>query len=131
MRDSYEIVWETHQNRPVEYPKSQLATPVLLDRADPRTDPHIDGGEVTRIGQIDANGLQILRVIGDGSLRVTPATPTATEFWILEQGTADLDGRELRPLTVIQLQAGAPGLDLTLSPGARFSTWRLPHLTTV
>ena len=96
-RDSYEIVWETHQGYPVRYPDSDLAGPVLLHRNEPVGDDHITGGDVTLMGQVDSNGLQVLRVAATGPLRIRPAKPTATEFWILEQGAIALDGRGTPP----------------------------------
>lgn len=130
-RDSYEIVWETHQGHPVRYPDSDLAGPVLLNRNESVVDGHIfTGGDVTPVGRIDSNGLQVLRVTIAGSLSVAPARPTATEFWILEQGAIALDGRERRPLTVIQLLAGATGLDLDVIEPARFTVLQLPELNT-
>jgi len=127
-RDSYEIVWETHQGHPVRYPNSDLTGPVLFDRDDPVVDDHITGGDVTLVGRIDSNGLRVLRVTSTGPLRIRPANPTATEFWILEKGAIALDGRERRPLTVIQLLAGATGLDLDVIEPVTFTVMRLPEL---
>ena len=129
-RDSYEIVWETHQDAPMRYPASSFTGPVLLDRDESIADKHIAGGGVRLLGEIESNGLQVLRVTGSGPLHIVPAAPGRTEFWILEGGSVDVDGRELRPLTVIQLPAGAPELDVTMVDEAAFTVLRLPELTT-
>jgi hypothetical protein len=129
-RDSFEIVWETHQGHFVRYPDSDLAGPVLLNRNESVADDHITGGDVTLMGRIDSNGLRVLRVTTAGPLSVQPARPTATEFWILEEGAIALDGRECRSLTVIQLRAGATGLRLDVIEPATFTVLRLPELTT-
>lgn len=127
-RDSFELVWETHQKTPVRYPAAGYDNPVLFDRSEPLADDHIVGGDVTLIGARESNGLQVLRVRGAGSLRIEPCSPTRTEFWILEEGTAEVSGRELRSLSVIQLQAGAPACDVTIRKKARFTVLRLPEL---
>lgn len=127
-RDSYEIVWETHQNAPVIYPSSDFAEPVRFDRHESITDTHLAGCDVTLLGEVESNGLQVLRVTGSGPLRIVPARADCTEFWILEGGSVDVDGRELRPLTVIQLQAGAPKLDVTAANDVKFTVLRLPEL---
>jgi quercetin dioxygenase-like cupin family protein len=129
-RDSYEIVWETHQQKPVRYPTAGYDSPVLFDRSVPVADDHIVGGDTTLLGTVEANGLQVLRVRGADSLRIVPSAPTRTEFWILEEGTAVVDGRELRPLSVVQLQAGAPPCDVTVREPTRFTVIRLPELCT-
>jgi quercetin dioxygenase-like cupin family protein len=129
-RDSYEIVWETHQNAPMRYPTSSFTGPVLLDRNESVVDQHIVGGDITLVGEIESNGLQVLRVTGSGPLHIVPVAPGRTEFWILEDGLVDVDGRELYPLTVIQLQASAPELDVTMVDEARFTVLRLPELAT-
>jgi mannose-6-phosphate isomerase-like protein (cupin superfamily) len=128
-RDSYEIVWETRQKTPVSYPASAYDSPVLFDRSEPLADDHIAGGDVTLIGPGPSNGLQVLRVRSADSLRIVPSALTRTEFWILEEGTAEVDGRELRPLSVIQLQAGAPACDVIVREAARFTVLRLPELS--
>ena len=127
-RDSYEVVWETHQKTPVSYPAGGYDGPVLFDRNQPLADDHVAGGDVTLIGAVPSNGLQVLRVRSADSLRIAPSAPTRTEFWTLEEGTAMVDGRELRPLSVIQLQAGAPACDVTIRQAARFTVIRLPEL---
>jgi mannose-6-phosphate isomerase-like protein (cupin superfamily) len=128
-RDSYEIVWETHQKTPVSYPASGYDSPVLFDRSEPLADGHVAGGDVTLIGPVPSNGLQVLRIRSADSLRIAPSAPSRTEFWILEEGTAEVDGRELRPLSVIQLQAGAPACDVIVREPARFTVLRLPELS--
>jgi len=127
-RDSYEIVWETHQKTPVSYPAGGYDSPVLFDRSQPFADDRVVGGDVTLIGAVESNGLQVLRVRSADSLRIVPSAPTRTEFWILEEGKAVVDGRELRSLSVIQLQAGAPACDVTVREAARFTVIRLPEL---
>ncbi|HEY4020603.1 MAG TPA: hypothetical protein VGM75_18060 [Pseudonocardiaceae bacterium] len=127
-RDSYEIVWETHQGHPVRYPDSEFTSPVLFERADSVADEHITGGEVSVVGAVESNGLHVLRVTGTGPLRIRPEKPMATEFWILEKGAIALDGQQRRALTVIQLLAGAPGLDLDVIEPATFTVLRLPEL---
>jgi len=127
-RDSYEIVWETHQKTPVSYPAGGYDSPVLFDRSQPFADDHVVGGDVALIGAVESNGLQVLRVRSADSLRIVPSAPTRTEFWILEEGRAVVDGRELRSLSVIQLQAGAPACDVTVREAARFTVIRLPEL---
>jgi hypothetical protein len=129
-RDSYEIVWETHQNTPVSYPAGGYDSPVLFDRSEPSADDHIIGADVTLIGAVESNGLQVLRVRGADPLRITPLAPTRTEFWILEEGAVEVQGREVRPLSVIQLEAGAPRCDVTVREPARFTVIRLPELVT-
>ena len=128
VRDSYEIVWETHQNAPVEYPVSTFSGPVRFDRSEPINDEHVAGGDATLLGEVESNGLQVLRVHSSGPLHIAPAAPERTEFWILEQGVVGFGGRELTPLTVIQLQAGADELDLAVLAEARFTVLRLPEL---
>jgi quercetin dioxygenase-like cupin family protein len=127
-RDSYEIVWETHQKTPVSYPAGGYDSPVLFDRSQPLADDHVVGGDVTLIGAVESNGLQVLRVRSADSLRIVPSAPTRTEFWILEEGTAAVDGRELRPLSVNQLEVGAPACGVTVREAARFTVIRLPEL---
>jgi len=127
-RDSYEIVWETHQKAPVRYPAAGFDSPVLFDRGEPVADDHIVGGDVTLIGAVESNGLQVLRVRSADSLRIAPFAPTRTEFWILEEGAVEVRGRELRSLSVLQLQAGAPACDVTVREAARFTVLRLPEL---
>jgi quercetin dioxygenase-like cupin family protein len=127
-RDSYEIVWETHQRAPVSYPPGGYDSPVLFDRSEPLADDHVAGGDVTLIGAVESNGLQVLRVRSAGSLRIVPCAPTRTEFWILEEGAVWVGARELRPLSVIQLQAGAPACDVTVREAVRFTVLRLPEL---
>lgn len=129
-RDSYELVWETHQGRSIRYPDNDLTGPVLLNRHQALTDDHITGAEVTLVGRIDSNGMQVLHVTTTSPLSITPASPTATEFWVLEDGAIALDGRERRPLTVIQLRAGAAGLDLDVLEPATFTVLQLPELAT-
>ena len=121
-------MWETHQKTPVSYPAGGYDSPVLLDRNEPCADDHVVGGDVTLIGAVESNGLQVLRVRSADSLRIVPCAPTRTEFWILQEGTAEVRGRELRPLSVIQLQAGAPACDVTVREAARFTVLRLPEL---
>jgi len=128
-RDSYEIVWETHQKTPVSYPAAGHDSPMLFDSSEPLSDDHLAGGDVTLIGAVESNGLQVLRVRSADSLRIEPVAATRTEFWILEEGAVEVDGRELRPLSVIQLQAGAPACDVTVREAARFTVLRLPELT--
>src|SRR5579863_10527967 len=120
-RDSYEIVWETHQQTPVSYPAGGYDSPVLFDRSEPLADDHVAGGDVTLIGAVESNGLQVLRVRSADSLRIAPFAPTRTEFWILEEGAVEVRGRELRALSVIQLQAGAPACDVTIRDAVRFT----------
>ncbi|HEY4452788.1 MAG TPA: cupin domain-containing protein [Pseudonocardiaceae bacterium] len=127
-RDSYEIVYETHQGQPVRYPDSDFTSPVLFDRDDSIVDEHISGADVTLVGRIESNGLRVLRATSTGPLRIRPATPTATEFWILDKGAIALNGRRRRALTVIQLLAGAPGVDLDVLEPATFTVLRLPEL---
>ena len=127
-RDSYEIVWETHQKTPVSYPAGGYGSPVLFDRGEALADDHVAGGVVTLIGAVEPNGLQVLRVRSADSLRIVPFAPTRTEFWILEEGAVEVRGRELRSLSVIQLQAGAPACDVTVHEAVRFTVLRLPEL---
>jgi quercetin dioxygenase-like cupin family protein len=128
-RDSYEIVWETHQGQPVRYPDSEFTGPILFDLDEPVVDDQIRGGEATVLGRVGASGVRVLRVSAADQLSITPARPAATEFWILEQGAVAVDGRECRPLTVIQLRAGATGLDLDVLEPARFTVLQLPEPT--
>jgi quercetin dioxygenase-like cupin family protein len=127
-RDSYEIVWETHQKTPVSYPAAGHDSPMRFDSSEPLSDDHLAGGDVTLIGAVESNGLQVLRVRSADSLRIEPVAATRTEFWILEEGAVEVDSRELRPLSVIQLQAGAPACDVTVREAARFTVIRLPEL---
>jgi mannose-6-phosphate isomerase-like protein (cupin superfamily) len=127
-RDSYEIVWETHQGKPVEYPKSGVAGPVLFDRDDPIADETLTGCDVHLIGEVESNGLKVLRVRAGGSLGIAPASPSRTEFWILENGTVDIDGDQFDALTVIQLQVGAPAIEAAIKGEATFTVLRLPEL---
>lgn len=127
-RDSYEIVWETHQNAPISYPAEGYDSPVLFDHSESVTDSDLPGADVTLIGEVAANGLQVLRVHAAGALRITPAAPTRTEFWILEEGVIEAEGRRLAALSVIQLQAGAPPCDVAIHEAARFTVLRLPEL---
>jgi quercetin dioxygenase-like cupin family protein len=127
-RDSYELMWETHQKMPVRYQDSSFDSPVLFDRNEPVTDEDFGGAEVILIGAVESNGLRVLRVTSTDSLRIAPASPTRTEFWILEDGAVEADGHELRALSVIQLQAGAPACNVTVHEAARFTVLRLPEL---
>jgi quercetin dioxygenase-like cupin family protein len=127
-RDSYEIVWETHQKTPVSYPAGGYDSPVLFGCGEPVADDHVTGGDVTLIGAVESNSLQVLRVRSADSLRIVPFAPTRTEFWILEEGGVEVRGRELRSLSVIQLQAGAPACDVTVREAVRFTVLRLPEL---
>ena len=128
-RDSYEIVWETHQKTSVSYPASGYDSPLLFDRSERQADDHIAGGDVTLIGPVPSNGLQVLRVCSADSLRIVPCASSRTEFWILEEGAAEVDGRELWPLSVIQLQAGGPACYVIVRAAARFTVLRLPELS--
>jgi hypothetical protein len=113
---------------PVSYPAAGYDRSILFDRNEPFADDHVAGGDVTLIGTVESNGLQVLRVRSTDSLQITPFAPTRTEFWILEEGAVEADGRELRSLSVIQLQAGAPACDVTVREAARFTVLRLPEL---
>jgi quercetin dioxygenase-like cupin family protein len=128
-RDSYEIVWETHQHAPIDYPRSEFAGPVLLNRNEA-----VDGANSERtgtqlVGQVESNGLQVLRVCSSQSLTMVPAHRQGTEFWILETGLVEIDGRQLAPLTVIQLAAGAPDTEVRVDSEASFTVLRLPVLS--
>ncbi len=129
-RDSYEIVWETHQREPVEYPESEFAGPVLFDGDEPITDATLPGCDVHLIGEIESNALQVLRVRAGGSLEIAPASPGRSEFWVLESGAIDIDGDRLEALTVIQLQVGAPTIKAAVPDEATFTVLRLPELVT-
>jgi len=129
-RDSYEIVWETHQRQPVEYPESEFTGPVLFDGDEPITDATLPGCDVHLIGEIESNGLQVLRVRARGSLEIAPASPSRSEFWVLESGAIDIGGDQLQALTVIQLQVGAPTIKAAVPDGATFMVLRLPDLVT-
>jgi quercetin dioxygenase-like cupin family protein len=127
-RDSYEIVWETHQKTAISYPASQFPGPFLLSGNETITDEALAGSDVRLKGEVASNGLKVLRVQATGPLRIEPASPDSTEFWILEKGAIEIGDRTLNPLSVIQLLAGAPRTDAVAEPEAIFTVVRLPRL---
>jgi mannose-6-phosphate isomerase-like protein (cupin superfamily) len=124
-RDSYELVWESIRNEPIDYAEPRYGDVVIMRPQHFKWTPLDEYREVKPLGSFTEHNLQVLSARLTGPSRLGIDTEKQSEIWLLTAGSLTIDGRSFSAPSAFQLLPGTPGQEVERADSAEFLVVRL------